>query len=84
MRRKPITIPVTYRALFQRVNRALKKQDEQLRTYRGGRWSSDLGDLYIVDVNRNAIVRGDVDLEALGKELGVLEPFERFEERKKS
>lgn len=84
MKKKQLLVAVSRRALFQRVNRVLAKQGECLRVYRGGRSWNDLGDLYIVDVNRNAIVRGHCDLGKLGKEFGVLEPFERLDAGEKS
>lgn len=77
MRKKHPQVPVTRRALFQRVNRALAKKGERLRTYRAGR---SLGKLFIVDVNRARIVREHCDLEEIGRELGALEPFERLDE----
>jgi hypothetical protein len=83
MKKKQHLVPITHRALFQRVNRVLTKKGNRLRTYRGGRggrWWSDLGNLYIIDVNRNTIVRGHCDLEKLGKELGVLAAYERLDE----
>jgi hypothetical protein len=84
MRKKQLFVPVSYRALYQRVDRVLAKKGQRLRVYRGGSKAGEwLGDLFIVDTNLNVPVEGDVDLEALGKELGVLEPFERFEEREK-
>ena len=83
MKKKHHFVPITHRALFQRVNRVLTKKGNRLRTYRGGRggrWWSDLGNLYIIDVNRNTIVRGHCDLEKLGKELDVLAAYERLDE----
>ena len=74
----PSKVPVTRRALIQRANRALAKEGRLLRAYRGGRPDAWLGELFIVDTSRNIPVEGDVDLEKLAKELGVLKPFEKL------
>ena len=70
------TSDVSMRALIQRINRRLAKDGERLHRYRGGQWSTDLGEFYIVDEYRNFLVRGHVDLAALGRELGVLQEWE--------
>lgn len=75
-------VPITHRALVQRINRVLAKEGEQLKSYRGGKWDSDLGRYYIIDLNRNVLVRGDVDLEALGRKLKVLAEYEAIEEER--
>jgi len=36
-----VTVPLTLRALIQRINRKLRQDDQRLRTARG--WFSDLG-----------------------------------------
>jgi hypothetical protein len=69
-------VPVTLRALAQRINRVLAKRDEQLKTTRGGRARVDLGDHYVIDVARNFVIAKGVDLETWGRELGVLQPWE--------
>lgn len=73
-------VSVSQGALLQRINRRLKSlgTDEVLRKSRGRRWWSDLGDFYIQNVNRNSIVRGHVDIEELGRELGVLAELEHL------
>lgn len=73
-------VPVTPRALAQRINRKLKEKDQGLKATRGDRWRHELGDYYIVDVSANAIVRKDVNLEKFGRQLGVLQPFEELKE----
>lgn len=73
-------ISVTERALVQRINRRLAESGEQLKAYRGIRRQSD-GPYFVVDVQRNRITREHVrDLEALGRELGALEGWERLEQ----
>jgi hypothetical protein len=69
--------PVALQALIGRINRALAKQDEVLKKARGGRAIQDLGEWYVANFNRNYLVSKDVDPESLGRELGVLEPWEK-------
>jgi hypothetical protein len=70
------TVPVTARALIQRINRALKKDDQVLRQARGERARLDLGDYYVVNTRRNFIDAQHVNVEALARELDVLKPYE--------
>jgi len=79
MPRKRQKVPVSERALVQRVNRVLAKQDERLKTYRGGRSIVQLGRYYIVNVKGNWLVSGNVDLEDLGREVECLEAWEYLE-----
>ena len=71
-------VPVTMRALVQRINRALAQDDEALKKTRGARAIQELGDYYVLDFNRNALVEKDVDPEEFGRELGVLQDYERL------
>jgi hypothetical protein len=72
----PRKVSVTVRALIQRINRHLLPDGERVRTTHGARAQSDLGDHYRLDIRHQCVVEGAVDLEALGRELGVLKPFE--------
>ena len=72
-------VPVTHRALFQRINRALEKEGQILKTTRGDKWRSSLGDYYVVDLSRNIIVSTHVDPEELGREIKALAPYESME-----
>ena len=72
-------VPVSTRAIIQRINRKLAKDGDKLRKNRSQRWWPEMGDYYIVDEERNAFIRGHVDLEDLGRELGVLEDWETVE-----
>jgi hypothetical protein len=67
-------VRVSLRALIQRINRQLAKEDEKLCKARV--WNTDTGDYYVVDLNRNVIVGQHVDPEVWGRELGVLHPWE--------
>jgi hypothetical protein len=69
-------VRVTQRALVQRINRVLARQDEVLKATRGDRWRGEQGDYYIVDVRLNCIVHKHVDLEAAGRKLKVLQKWE--------
>jgi hypothetical protein len=84
--------PVSERALFQRINRALNHEDERLRVARGSYYyesncsrtwleDRDLGRYYQVDLCRNALIDTHVDLEALGRELRVLRPWEQLADK---
>lgn len=72
---------VTERAVVMRINRVLKKNDNQLKKYRGGLWWRDLGDYYILDLSHNNILEGHVDIELIARELGVLKDYEKIEKR---
>jgi hypothetical protein len=76
---KTSKVPVTLRAVIQRINRKLAADDEVLKTLRGDRWRGDLGDYYIVNINRNSVTAQHVDPEELGRELGVVRGFEQVE-----
>lgn len=69
---------VTTNALIKRINRKLAPEGERLRTYRGRHWNSDLGWHYIIDVNRNGLVQGHVDVEKLAREMGVMREHEQI------
>ncbi len=74
--------PVSERALLQRINRRLAADNEVVKksrpVYDQGRpvYSSDLGEFFRINLLRNFLVEGNVDLEALGRELGVLREWE--------
>ncbi len=81
-------VPVSERALFQRINRNLNRNDRKLCTARGfwdGRvWQEDtnLGRYYVVDIRRNLVVDAHVNLEQFGRDLEVLAPWEAMETAK--
>ncbi|HKB36319.1 MAG TPA: hypothetical protein VKD72_07695 [Gemmataceae bacterium] len=78
MSKQKAGVPVSTRALVQRINRKLKQDDERLKKCRSRRWEDRLGEWYRINVASNFIVQTHVDLEALGRELGVLEAWERL------
>jgi hypothetical protein len=76
MTSKKQTVPVSERALVQRIGRALAKDGEQLRKVRAEGARLELGDYYTLNVSRNFVVQKDVDIEELGRQLQVLRPYE--------
>jgi hypothetical protein len=65
---------VSERALIARINRKLKPDEQALKIKRG--WRSSLGNFYLVSYSGNYILNEDVDPEALGRNLGVLQAWE--------
>ena len=74
------TVPVSVRALIQRINRNLAKDQKQLKSTRGDRWRNELGDYYIIDENLNAVIEKHVTLEVLGRDLCCLSAWEAVSE----
>jgi hypothetical protein len=77
---KQSKIPISKRALMQRLNRRLAAEGEKLLTARGTQAMLDLGEFYTIDVGRNMICRKAVDPAALARQLGVLKPYEEVTE----
>ena len=71
-------VPVSERALVQRINRVLAKDYEVLRRPRG-RSRGELGRYYRLSTFHNVVKDKSVNLEALGRELGCLQEWERLE-----
>jgi hypothetical protein len=68
-------VPVSVAALKARINRNLKKSGEILKASRSAAAVQECGEFYVVN-NANLMVQSDVDLEGLGRKLGVLKPYE--------
>ena len=79
-----MTIKLTNRALVARINRSLAACDQKLRKSRGERARFDLGDYFVVDVPGRHIIDKYIDVEALGRELGVLRPSEQVAQEGRS
>jgi hypothetical protein len=73
-------VPITARALVQRLNRKLAEQDQVLKKSRGARTQLDLGDYYVIDFRRNFVVDDHCDLAELGREFEVLRDYEEVVE----
>jgi hypothetical protein len=67
---------ISKRALVQRINRKLILDDQQIRAVPGGNLELGVGKYFLVDVRKNLITRTHVDLNELGREIGVLQPSE--------
>jgi hypothetical protein len=68
------TVPVTMRALTQRINRKLEPAGKVLKAARG-KEKDALGTFYLLDFSRG-VEDTHVDLESLGRELGALGQWE--------
>jgi len=78
--RKPRSkVKITERALYQRISRKLKHDGEQLRTARSQNVELSVGRYFTVNVAHNYIDRQHLDLEVLGRNLGVIQPWEQVE-----
>lgn len=71
-------VPVTKRALVQRLNRKLAEMGQLLRKSRGARAIQDAGEYFVVDLEHNVLLHKNVDLEIYGKQLESLKPWERL------
>lgn len=67
---------ISERALIQRLNRALAKNDLIVKKSRPREGYNQLGDFYVISLERNFIVEMDVDIEALARKKGVLAKWE--------
>lgn len=74
-------VMLTERAVFARISRSLQKDGMMLRRCRqDSRGAHELGRYFVVDLDRNAIVWKDLDLEQLGRERGILADYEAMSE----
>lgn len=62
---------VTEEILAKRINRKLSRIDERLCKARGANAIRNLGDYYVSNLNNN-VLDSFVNIEVLGRELGVL------------
>jgi hypothetical protein len=71
-------VPISERALIQRINRKLKEKGARLHKTRGENTQAwiDCGDYYILNVDRNYVMQKNVGIEAIATDLGVLKPYE--------
>lgn len=85
-------IKITKRALFQRIDRKLKQYGQKLYTPRTEAAQAELGSYCVVATGEvvnpkrtvaPGAVRVHVDLEKLGRELGVIQPWEELEKGEK-
>jgi hypothetical protein len=78
--KKQVGVPVTMRAVLQRLNRKLAKEDEKMAKARGARARFDLGEYFILDTERNFVKCTNVDPVAFAKDYGVLADWETIVE----
>ena len=71
------TVPITERALLQRINRKLVHDDQIMK--RARHLNSDLGWIYVVDRQQNAVVAAHCDIEAWGRAMDCLAAYESLE-----
>lgn len=71
-------VPITEKALYQRINRKLRADGEVLKRARG-RVETTLGEFYVLDIQRNFVAQHHVDLAELGRELGVMAEWESLQ-----
>ena len=75
----PKRVPVTMRALLQRINRRLEADgDKVLKVARSARARQYLGNYYIIDVTKNAIAGIGIKPEDYAMRLGVLAEWEEI------
>jgi hypothetical protein len=74
--KNPTHVPVTARALWQRINRTLPEGVVLKKAGRGAHVRTTLGEWYLIRHNR--VVRTRIPLEDYGRELRVLQPYERL------
>ncbi len=68
----PKKTAVFEQTLIQRINRKLNSDAKQLRTARTFQMETSVGHYFIVDLRRDSINRKQIDLEEVGREMGVL------------
>jgi hypothetical protein len=72
-------IPVTTRAVVQRINRKLKLDSEMLKAARG-QMRQEVGDYHVIDWNKKYVTHTRVNLEKMARDLDVLKPWEEVKE----
>lgn len=73
------TVPVSTRALIQRVNRKLASRGEKVRATRGTNAQLSVGEYYILNITGNYVSRPRVDLEQLARDENALQPWESWD-----
>ena len=73
-------VPVSLRALHQRINRKLAPQEEVLKKARGVYARAQFGNYYVLHWRSNHVRHWHVDPVKWGRELGVLAAWEVVED----
>lgn len=71
-------VPISEKALYQRINRKLRADGEVLKRARGN-VETTLGEYYVVNFERNFVTQHHVDIAELGRELGVMNEWESLQ-----
>jgi hypothetical protein len=71
---------ISQRALLQRINRKLAKEEKKLLTSRSNAKKQEFGNFYIVDINLNNVIQAHIDLEVLGQDLHAIKKGEKYSE----
>jgi hypothetical protein len=74
-------VPVTARALVQRINRCLVRDGMKLKKTKGVQAFLTLGDYFTIDTTGNYVIDKKVDIEYLGRKRRVLAAWERLDEK---
>jgi hypothetical protein len=82
IQKERLSVPVSERALIQRLNRSetMREREWVVKTSRGWRAHLDLGHHYILNWRINGVVGKNIDLEEYGRNFGVLQPYEHLHE----
>jgi hypothetical protein len=70
---------VTIGALIKRIKRRLNRERRDLKITRGETARRELGNYYVLDLDRDVVIATQVDPERMGRELRVLDPDEKVE-----
>jgi hypothetical protein len=71
-------MPVTIRAVTQRLNRRLKSEYLVLTATRGDQQREQFGDYFLLNFRKKTVVRTHIDLELLARDWGVLQDWEKM------
>jgi len=70
-------VPITSRALLQRINRRLASEGERVKKLKStSRMYMQWGPYYRLDTDRNALLEDNVDIVRLGRQLNALAEWE--------
>ena len=73
-------VKISQLELVRRINQKIAKNIEEVTKSRDGESHKETDQYYTIEFDQDKITITDVDLEKLGKELGVLKDFEKLED----
>ena len=71
--------PVSRRALIQRLNRKLAKDGFTVKKTSGKQAKIEVGEFFVLNLERGVVTEKHVNLETLGRKHGVLAEWERMD-----